>query len=97
MYEDKAKLVEEVLVSIDVPGFDVDLISSGVVRGFRISSDGGRVAVFVDFLSSDPACPFCKFINHTLWNSIISKIKEELSKVGFKEVLVLDVRSKKYL
>ena len=97
MYEDKAKLVEEVLVSIDVPGFDVDLISSGVVRGFRISSDGGRVAVFVDFLSSDPACSFCKFINHTLWNSIISKIKEELSKVGFKEVLVLDVRSKKYL
>ncbi len=97
MYEDKAKLVEEVLVSIEVPGFDVDLISSGVVRSFRISSDGSRVAVFVDFLSSDPACPFCKFINHTLWNSIISRIKEELSKVGFKEVLVLDVRSKKYL
>jgi metal-sulfur cluster biosynthetic enzyme len=97
LYEDKAKTVEEVLASIEVPGFDVDLISSGVVRGFRISSDGDRVAVFVDFLSSDPVCPFCKFINHTLWNSIISRIKEELSTVGFKEVLIFDVRSKKYL
>ncbi|MEM4799632.1 MAG: hypothetical protein QW713_06435, partial [Sulfolobales archaeon] len=48
------KVVEYILRSIDVPGFDIDLISSGVVRSFRISRDYEKIIVFVDFSGSDP-------------------------------------------
>ncbi len=53
--------------------------------------------MFVDFLSADPGCLFCKFINHTLWRSISAKIKEALTKAGFKEVFVVDMRSRQEL
>lgn len=92
-----SEVVEEVLRSVEVPGFDIDLISGGVVRSFRISKDGEKVVVFVDFLSADPRCLFCKFINHTLWRSISAKIKEALIKAGFKEVFVIDMWSKQEL
>lgn len=88
-----AKVVEEVLREVEVPGFDVDVVSSGVVRSFRLSKDGKRVAVLVDFLGSDPSCGFCRFINHTLWSTIARRIKEALRATGFEEVLVVDVRS----
>jgi ribosome-binding factor A len=90
---EKARIVERVLSTVEVPGFDVDVMSSGVVTGFRISRDGDKVAVFVDFLGSDPSCGFCKFINHTLWSKIANLIKERLRDAGFKEVYVVDVRS----
>ncbi|MEM4485402.1 MAG: hypothetical protein QXE13_06155 [Sulfolobales archaeon] len=87
------KVVEYILRGIDVPGFDIDLISSGVVRSFRISRDYEKIIVFVDFSGSDPGCLFCKFINHTLWKSISTRIKESLARVGFKEVYVVDVQT----
>ncbi|MEM4841091.1 MAG: hypothetical protein QXJ83_06025 [Sulfolobales archaeon] len=67
------------------------------MRSFRISKDGEKIVVFVDFLSADPGCLFCKFINHTLWRSISAKIKEALTKAGFKEVFVVDMRSRQEL
>ncbi|MEM4572760.1 MAG: hypothetical protein QXP37_06020 [Zestosphaera sp.] len=66
----KLRLVEDMLRKVVVPGFDVDVISSGVVSRLRISSDGRRLIVYLSFLSSDPGCPFCKFINHALWTTI---------------------------
>ncbi len=86
------ELVVDALRKVEVPGFDVDVVSSGVVRGFRLSEDCRKVMVYVDFSSSDPGCLFCKFINHTLWNSIINRIKEALRGIGMEEVLVLDIR-----
>jgi len=91
--DELAKAVERVLREVEVPGFDVDVISSGVVRSFRLSKDGKRVAVLVDFLGSDPRCSFCRFVNHTLWSTIARRIKEALRATGFEEVSVIDVRS----
>lgn len=88
--EELARRVEETLSSTEVPGFDVDLISSGVVTKFRISSNGTKIAVFVDFSGSDPSCNFCRMINYSLWAKIISLIKEKMRDLGFREVLVLD-------
>jgi len=90
---EKAKLVEGILSKIEIPGFDVDVVSSGVVVSYRISKDGSKIAVFVDFLGSDPSCPFCKFINRTLWGIIVTNIKSKLREAGFEEVYVVDVRS----
>ncbi|MEM0453976.1 MAG: hypothetical protein QXO98_04915 [Sulfolobales archaeon] len=97
MFEEKVKLVEEALIRVEVPGFDIDVISSGVVRSFRLSKGGDKVIVYVDFLSSDPHCLFCKFINHTLWSTISDSIKKALKEVGLKEVTIVDIRTNKEL
>lgn len=88
-----AKAVERVLREVEVPGFDIDVVSSGVVRSFRLSKDGKGVAVLVDFLGSDPKCGFCRFINHTLWSTIVRRIKEALRAAGFEKVSVVDART----
>ncbi len=97
MSNNVVKVIAEVLSRVEVPGFDIDLMSSGVIRGFRLSEDGRKVIVFVDFLTSDPGCLFCKFINHTLWNSISTRIKEVLKGIGMDEVIVMDVQTKREL
>lgn len=87
----KLQLVEDMLRKVIVPGFDVDVVSSGVVSRLRISSDGRKLVVYLSFLSSDPGCPFCKFINHTLWTTIARNIRDTLvSSSLFDEVLVVD-------
>ncbi|MFN3268675.1 MAG: hypothetical protein ACK416_05400 [Zestosphaera sp.] len=91
MSKNIVEVITEVLGKVEVPGFDVDLMSSGVVRSFRLSKDGRKVVVFVDFLTSDPGCLFCKFINHTLWTTIARNIRDTLvSSSLFDEVLVVD-------
>lgn len=88
---EKARAAEEVLTTVEVPGFDVDLLSSGAVKRIRVSRDGGAVAVFIDFTGSDPSCYYCKFINWSLWRRILRdaaiKLKEE---AGFREVVFFD-------
>lgn len=87
----KLRTVEGMLRRVVVPGFDVDVISSGVVSRLRISSDGRKLIVYLSFLSSDPGCPFCKFINHALWTTIARNIRDTLvSNSLFDEVLIVD-------
>jgi len=88
---EKLRLVEDLLRKVIVPGFDVDVISSGVVSRFRISKDGRKIIVYLNFSSSDPGCPFCKFINHTLWTTIARNIRDVLISTSlFDEVYVVD-------
>ncbi len=89
----RLKEIEVILEKVKVPGFDVDVVSSGVVQKLRISADGKRLAVYVDFTGSDPSCGFCKFINHTLWSAIAREIRNALINVGFTEVLIIDSSS----
>jgi len=89
----RLKEAEDILKKVEVPGFDVDVVSSGVVQKLRISTDGRKLVVYVDFRGSDPNCGFCKFINHTLWTTIAKEIKNALINEGFTEVLVVDSAS----
>lgn len=82
--------VWRVLSRVEVPGFDVDVVSSGLVKKIRISRDGAGIAVYLDFLGSDPGCGFCKFINHTLIATVAGRIKEALKSLGFTDVFVVD-------
>jgi metal-sulfur cluster biosynthetic enzyme len=92
---EKLRLVEDLLREVTVPGFDIDVISSGVVSRFRISKDGRKIIVYLNFSSSDPGCPFCKFINHTLWTTIARNIRDVLiSNSLFDEVFVVDELTK---
>ncbi|MEM0296789.1 MAG: hypothetical protein QXM76_01635 [Zestosphaera sp.] len=82
---------EQVLKRVVVPGFDVDVITSGVVTRLRISKDGRRLVVYLDFKRSDPKCPFCMFISHALWTTIAREIRDSLLGRGlFEEVSVVD-------
>lgn len=81
---------EAALRRVKVPGYDVDVISSGVVVKFRVSMDGERIIVFVDYSGSNPGCSFCRFLNDTLWRRILAGIREALESSGFKEVYIID-------
>ncbi len=81
---------EAALRRVRVPGYDVDVISSGVVVKFRLSMDGERIMVFVDYSGSNPGCSFCRFLNDTLWRRILAEIRKALEGVGFREVYIID-------
>ncbi len=81
---------EAALRRVKVPGYDVDVVSSGVVVKFRVSMDGARIIVFVDYSGSNPGCSFCRFLNDTLWRRILSGIREALEGAGFREVYIID-------
>ncbi len=63
---EKAELAERVLRKIIVPGYDVDMISSGMVLKLRLSRDGEIIGVYVDLSGSDPRCLFCSTLNEYL-------------------------------
>ncbi|BAN90481.1 hypothetical protein [Aeropyrum camini] len=82
--------VEEVLASTEVPGFDIDLITSGVVKRIRLSRDGSKAAIFIDYTGSDPGCYYCKFINWSLWKRLLADVEAKIKSVGVKEVVFID-------
>ncbi|BAA80614.1 hypothetical protein APE_1614 [Aeropyrum pernix K1] len=84
------KKVEEVLASTEVPGFDIDLVTSGVVKRIRLSRDGSKAAIFIDYTGSDPGCYYCKFINWSLWKRLLADVEAKIKSVGVKEVVFID-------
>lgn len=85
-----AQEAERALSAVEVPGFDVDLVTSGAVKRIRVSRDGSAVAVFIDLTGSDPSCYFCKFINWTLWKRILRDAEAKLREAGFRDVEFYD-------
>ena len=81
---------EKALRRVELPGYRVDIVSAGLVRRLRISRDGAKILVVVDYKLSDPGCSFCRFIGDTMWMEIIGKTVEELRAAGFKEVVIAD-------
>jgi len=73
-----------------IPGYDVDLVSSGVVKRMRLSYDKKKLAVFLDYSGSDPSCMFCRFINLQIWNRILRDARDKLVKAGFEDVVFYD-------
>ena len=88
--KNKLRAAEETLRGVLIPGYDVDLVSSGVVKLLRISFDGKRLAVFLDYTGSDPSCVFCRFINVQLWARILREARYKLSELGFDDVIFYD-------
>lgn len=84
---------EQRLRQVIVPGFDIDVISGGIVVKLRISRDGNIIGVYVDFSGSDPGCYFCRTLNESLWRRILKDIYAELLSLGFKDVIFIDYRS----
>ncbi|BEP16767.1 hypothetical protein PYJP_01190 [Pyrofollis japonicus] len=80
---------EEALSRVEVPGYDVDLVSSGIVKRLRLSRDN-KLIVFLDYYGTDPSCYFCRFINQALWNTILSKARRELEEAGITSVVFVD-------
>ncbi|MCE4600528.1 MAG: iron-sulfur cluster assembly protein [Desulfurococcales archaeon] len=87
------KRIDEALAALSkvvVPGYDVDIVSSGVVTRIRVSTDGSRIIVFLDYTGSNPGCSFCRFLNDRIWGKIIGDAKRHLEEAGFKESFFLD-------
>ncbi len=89
----KAKEAGEALKEVKVPGFDVNVIDSGVVTKITVSKDGNAVAVFVDITGSDPSCNFCRMINWALWSKVLLAMEDKLRALGFKEIYLFDTRT----
>ncbi len=78
------------LGKVVVPGYDVDIVSSGVVTRIRVRYDGSGIVVFLDYQGSNPGCSFCRFLNDNVWRKILGDAKARLEEEGFKEVLFVD-------
>ncbi len=78
------------LSKVEVPGYDVDIVSSGVVARVKVSFDGSKIAVFLDYTGSNPGCSFCRFLNDRVWARILAEAHRVLEEVGFLEVYLLD-------
>jgi metal-sulfur cluster biosynthetic enzyme len=78
------------LSRVVVPGYDVDIVSSGVVTRIRVRYDGSGIVVFLDYHGSNPGCSFCRFLNDNVWRKILEDARERLGEEGFKEVLFID-------
>jgi len=89
----RAREAGEALKEVEVPGFDVNVIESGVVTKVTISRDGSAVAVFVDLTGGDPSCNFCRMINWALWSKVLLAMEDRLRALGFKEVYFFDTRT----
>jgi len=81
----------QALSRVQVPGYDVDIVSSGVVARVRVSLDGSKIAVFLDYTGSNPSCSFCRFLNDRLWQKILGDVREALEEAGFEEIYLLDI------
>jgi metal-sulfur cluster biosynthetic enzyme len=90
MLKERIRVAEETLRKVVVPGYDVDVVSSGVVMRFRVSYDGKKIMVLVDYSGSNPGCSFCRFLNDTLWNKILNDMVHVLRDAGFEEILLVD-------
>ena len=84
------RVAEEALSRVIVPGYDVDVLSSQVVMRFRVSYDGRRILVVVDYSGSNPGCSFCRFLNDSLWRRILRDIHVALREAGFEEIYIVD-------
>ena len=80
----------QALSRIIVPGYDVDLVSSGVVTRIRVKYDGSGILVFLDYQGSNPGCSFCRFLNDYVWRRILEEAKTRLEEAGFSEVAFVD-------
>ena len=92
-YLEKFKLAEKALKKVEIPGYGVDIVSSGLVKKMSLVEDGTRLVVYLDYTGSSPACYFRKFLNDHLWLRILREAKEELMKAGFDKVTFIDFRS----
>ena len=88
--EARLKKAVAALSKVVVPGYDVDIVSSGVVARIRIGLEGSRIAVYIDYSGSNPGCSFCRFINDNLWRKILGDAKRRLEEEGFREIYFLD-------
>ncbi len=80
----------EALSQVEVPGYDIDIVSSGVVTRIRVSYDGSKIIVYLDYTGSNPGRSFCRFLNDRIWNKILSAARGWLEEAGFKEAYFLD-------
>ena len=78
------------LSRVTVPGYDVDLVSSGVVTRIRVRYDGSGIVVFMDYQGSNPGCSFCRFLNDNVWRRILEDAKSHLEEAGFKDTVFVD-------
>jgi len=88
--EERVRAAEQALMRVQVPGYDVDVISSGVVMRFRVSTSGDKILVVVDYSGSNPGCSFCRFLNDSLWKRMLDDMVAALEQAGFREIIIID-------
>ena len=87
---DKLREAEEALRSVVLPGYDVDIISAGLVERIRVGLDGKSVMVVLGYSRSNPGCSFCSFISSVAWTKIIRDTRCALAARGFDKIVLVD-------
>ncbi|WP_058370149.1 hypothetical protein [Pyrodictium occultum] len=87
---ERIRAAEEALQSVMIPGYDVDIVSGGLVERIRVSYDGYSVMVVLGYKKSDPGCSTCRFISSVAWAKIVEAAREALRAQGFQRILLVD-------
>ena len=87
---DRLREAEEALRSVMLPGYDVDIVSAGLVERIRVSRDGESVMVVLGYSKSNPGCSFCRFISSVAWARIVQEVREALAAKGFTRIMLVD-------
>ncbi|ALL00231.1 hypothetical protein Pyrde_0181 [Pyrodictium delaneyi] len=87
---DRLREAEEALRSVVLPGYDVDIISAGLVERIRVGLDGKSIMVVLGYSRSNPGCSFCRFISSVAWTKIIRDTRRALAARGFDKIVLVD-------
>lgn len=90
-----ALATETALRRVKVPGYDIDVVGSGLITQFRFSKGASRIAIFVDVTGKTPTCSFCKLICSVLLHEALKRVKEEVKKLEFNKVALIDASTSK--
>ncbi|MEM3829514.1 MAG: hypothetical protein QXP36_09925 [Conexivisphaerales archaeon] len=90
---ERANEVWNALSGIKIPGYNIDVISFNLIERIRLSRDCKKVAIFVNFISTQPHC-LSKIVMHdVLFISVINTIKKAIKELGFEEVILVDSKT----
>ncbi len=90
LVHEAALRAERALRGVELPGYDVDIVSAGLVERIRVSHDGRAVMVLLGYKKSDPGCSFCRFISAAAWAKIVESSLEALRGAGFQHIILVD-------
>ncbi len=88
---DKLVRAEEILNNIELPGYGVGLVESGLVERLRISRDGRVLGVYINFRGYTQECLYCSTISEWALYNALRKARERLiAELGLEEVVFID-------
>jgi metal-sulfur cluster biosynthetic enzyme len=82
------KEIVNIFKRVKDPETGENILNLGIVTGYTIKDK--EIEIFMDFMSRENACFFCKIVAWSLINKISEDLIEEFRKIGFEKIRLID-------